>query len=121
MDREQIKAIIDSPDRYEDLKEDSLLTMVKVFYSKKMRSIAIVVWIWALIFFGGSIFCAIRFLATEETKDLIMYAALFVCFFHGIGLMKIFAWSMIQRHSIKREIKRLELCIAEMNESIQTT
>lgn len=121
MDREQIKAIIDSPDRYEDLKEDSLLTMIKVFYSKKMRSIAIVVWVWALIFFGGAIVCAVRFLATADAKSMIMYAALFVCFFNGIGLMKIFAWSMIQRHSIKREIKRLELCIAEMHERIQTS
>jgi hypothetical protein len=120
MDREQIKAIIDSPDRYEDLKEDSLLTMVKVFYSRKMRSIAIVVWVWALIFLGGSVFCGIRFFATTETRGQIMYAALFVCFFHGIGLMKIFAWSMIQRHSIRREIKRLELCFAELLETMKS-
>jgi hypothetical protein len=119
MEREQIKAIIDSSDQYEDPKEDSLLTMVRVFYSKKMRAIAVVVWFWALLFTGGAIYCAVRFLASTETKAGIMYAALFICFFHGIGLMKIFAWSMIQRHSIRREIKRLELCVAELNESLR--
>ncbi len=92
--------------------------MVKVFYSKKMRSVATLVWARAFIFFGGSIDCAVQFFTTAETRAQIMYAALFVCFFHGIGLMKIFAWSMIQRHSIKREIKRLELCVAELNEKI---
>ncbi len=93
--------------------------MVKVFYSKRMRSVAILVWAWAVIFFGGSILCAVRFFAVADTRSQIMYAALFICFFHGIGLMKIFAWSMVQRHGIKREIKRLELRIAELSERIR--
>ncbi len=32
----------------------------------------------------------------------------------GISLMKTFAWEVIHRNSIKREIKRLELRIVEM-------
>jgi hypothetical protein len=116
MDREELKKIIDSPDQYEDIKDDSVFDMVKVFYSKRMRSVAILVWAWAVIFSGGSILCVIRFFAVADTRAQIMYAALFICFFHGIGLMKIFAWSMVQRHGIKREIKRLELRIAELSE-----
>jgi len=35
--------------------------------------------------------------------------------------MKIFAWQMLHRNSIKREIKRLELRIAEMTKLLDKT
>jgi len=73
-----------------------------------MLSTTILVWVWAIIFFAGAAYCTFKFFQTDETKYHIMYAALFVCFIHGIGLMKIFAWEMIHRNSIKREIKKLK-------------
>ena len=36
-----------------------------------------------------------------------------------IGSMKIFAWEMIHRNSIRREIKRLELRIAELSQIVR--
>lgn len=33
--------------------------------------------------------------------------------------MKIFAWEMVHRHSIKREIKRLALRVAELSETLK--
>jgi hypothetical protein len=37
-----------------------------------------------------------------------------------MAIMKIFAWQMIHRNSIKREIKRLELRIAELSEMVKS-
>jgi hypothetical protein len=49
-----------------------------------------------------------------------MYAGLFICFVQLLGLMKIFAWQMIHRNRITREIKRLEIRVAELAKSLDT-
>ncbi|MBN2271816.1 MAG: hypothetical protein JXN61_14450 [Sedimentisphaerales bacterium] len=55
---------------------------------------------------------------SDQTKSQIMLAAIFIICVHVIGLMKIFAWEMLHKNSIKREIKRLELRIVELSEAV---
>ena len=112
MDEELIKKMID--DTYDDSREGGVLWMARDFYSRKMASLAIMVWGFALFFFAGAVYCGIAFFKTDEIRYQILYAAVFALFVEGIGLMKIFAWQMISDNSIKRELKRLELRIAEM-------
>jgi uncharacterized membrane protein YbjE (DUF340 family) len=117
MNDEQIKKIIE--DTYDESKEDSIMSMARDFCSRKMWSTAVLVWIWAIIFFAGAVYSAIQFFETDQTQSQIMYAAIFVPCVLGIGFMKVFAWEMIHRNSIKREIKRLELRIAELNQTVK--
>jgi len=118
MNDEQIKKVIE--DTYDVSREDTILSMAKDFYSRKMWSTAILVWVWAIIFFAGAAYSAVRFFETDQTKLQIMYSAVFILCGFGIGFMKVFAWEMLHRHSIKREIKRLELRIAELNETVKS-
>ena len=117
MNEEDIKKIIE--DTYDDSKEDTIWTMVGDFYNRKMLSFVILLWVWAIIFIVGSVYCGVQFFKAEQINYLIMYAALFVCFVHGISLIKIFAWQIIHRNGLRREIKRLELRIAELNETVK--
>jgi len=117
MDQEQIKRIIE--DTYDVSREDSILSMARDFYSRKMLSTVILVWAVGIIFLAGAVYSAIQFFETDETKMQIMYAAIFVPCVLAIGFMKVFAWEMVHRHSIKREIKRLELRIAELAETVK--
>ena len=118
MDREQLRRIIDSPEGYDNAQEDTIGSMITEFYSRKMLSVAILVWAWAIVFAAGAGGSAFMFFATDQTKAQIMYAALFVCLVLFIGLLKVFAWQMLARNSIKREIKRLELRIAELAQTL---
>jgi hypothetical protein len=118
MDREQLRRIIDSPEGYDDARKDTLGSMISDFYSRKMLSVAILVWACSLIFMAGAVFSAIAFFAADQTKDQIMYAALFICLILFVAFMKVFAWQMLARNSIKREIKRLELRIAELAQAV---
>lgn len=118
MDREHIKRIIDSPDEYDDSRGDSIASMLSDFYNRKMLSIAVLVWFWAVLFIVGAVLSAIGFFAADQTKDQIMYSALFVCLVLFVGFMKVFAWLMIARNGIKREVKRLELRIAELAQAL---
>jgi hypothetical protein len=106
MNNEQIKK--NANDTCNDSKEDSIWSMASDFYSPKMRSAAILIWVWAIIFFVPAVYSAIQFFRTDQTKSQIMYAAIFICCFNGICLMKILGGQMIQRLGIKREIKKLK-------------
>jgi hypothetical protein len=117
MNDEDIKKIIE--DTYDESKEDSYRSMMRDFFSKKMRWVMINVYAWSFIFLVPIIISVIQFFKTDQTKFQIMYAAIFVCCTLSIGFIKVLAWVMLQRHSVKREIKRLELRIAELNEIVK--
>lgn len=117
MNDEQIRKIIE--DGYDASREEGILSMARDFYSRQMRSTAIMVWFWGIAFFALAAYGAYEFFQTEETQTQILGAALFIVGWLGIGMMKIFAWEMIHRHSIKRDIKRLELRVTELSEVIR--
>jgi hypothetical protein len=104
-------------DKYDDAREDTIRSMLSEFYSRKMAATAVFVWAIGVIFLALAVYSAVAFFRTDQTKYQILYATIFITCFHAMGLMKIFAWQVLHRNSIKREIKRLELRIAELTPS----
>jgi hypothetical protein len=119
MNEEDIKRIIDGPQEYDESKEDSYRSMMRDFFSKKMRWVVINLYVWSFIFLALIIISIIQFFRTDQTKFQIMYAAIFICCSLSIGFCKVITFVMLQRHSIKREIKRMELRIAELSEYVK--
>ena len=103
----------------DDLKEDTLRSMLHDFYNRKMLPIIVLLWVDFLIFLALAVFSAVKFFETDRTKCQIMYAVIFLCCVQVFVLIKIFAWQMIHRNSIKREIKRLRADITELNETVK--
>jgi ABC-type spermidine/putrescine transport system permease subunit I len=118
MDKEQIKKIIEDSDRYDETKEDGYRAMLREFYSRKMLSTALFVWAHFLIFLALAILSGVLFFRTDRADEQIMYASFFVCCIIISFLIKVFAWLRLHENSIKRELKRLELRIAELAESL---
>jgi hypothetical protein len=116
MNDEQIKKIIDGT--YDQPREDTLGSMLRDFYNRRMLSIVVIVWAWGLFIIGVAVYSAVMFFRTEQTRPQMMYAALFIVCCQFVALMKIFAWQMIHRNSIKREIKKLEIRIADLTETV---
>lgn len=117
MNEEQIQKMIE--DTYEESKEDTLRSMIGEFYSRKMLSIAILVWANFLFFLALAGISAILFFKADQTKYQIMYAALFICFMQWSTLIKVFAWQVTHKNSIKRELKRMEMRIAGLGQAIK--
>jgi hypothetical protein len=113
---DDIRKILD--DTYDDSREDSIRTMIGDFYSRKMLSVTVLIWFWAIVFCVAAGYFAMKFFETDETQSQIMYASLFICLVQFIGLMKVFAWQMMARNSIKREVKRLEIHIGELTKAL---
>ncbi len=117
MDEKEIRKIIE--DTYDDSREDTLLSMVGQLYSKKMFPSFIVHFVYSVPFLAGAIYCGIKFFKTDQSQFQLMYAAIFVCCVQGIIFSKAKYWQMLHKNNISREIKRLELRIAELNETVK--
>ena len=117
MNEEDIKKIID--DTYDYSREDTLLSMVGQLYSQKMVPSMIVHLAYSLPFIAGAVFCGIKFFKTDQTQYQIMYAAIFVCCIQFCIFSKAKYWQMLYKINTSREIKRLELRIAELTEAIK--
>lgn len=118
MSNEQIRKIIE--DSYDDSKEETLRAILRDFYSRRMLPTVILLCAWAIPFIALAVYSAMRFFKADQTQAQIMYAALFILGAHGVGLMKICAWEMMNRHSIRRDLKRLELRVAELTEMLKS-
>ena len=119
MDKGQMKKIVDSPPVYDESKEDTMRQWFIDGYSRKMRWITFGVCGFYLVLAVPMILCAVQFFRADQTKYQIMYAAIFLFCSHWMGFESVFAWVMMQRPRISRERKRLELCIAELIETIK--
>jgi hypothetical protein len=117
MNEEDIRKIID--DTYDDSKEDNLLSMVGQLYSRKMFYSIIVHGAYSLPFIAGAVFCGIKFFQTDLTQYQIMHAAIFVCCIQFCIFSKSKYWQMLYKINISREIKRLELRIADLSETVK--
>lgn len=117
MSNEQIRKIIE--DSYDDSKEETLRQIGRDFYSKRFRSAAILSWAWSIVFIAMAAYSAVQFFNADQTREQIMYAALFTLGAQGVGLMKVLAWGMLHRYSTRRDLKRLELSVAELSETLK--
>ena len=119
MDKEQIKMIIDNSPEYDESKEDSYISWVRSGLKNTQRWAIFLVFAHFFFFLSLAIVCGVLFAITDSAKYQIMYAALFVCCILIGYLIKVFGWVMVSRNSLRREINRLELRIAELIETIK--
>ena len=118
--QEQIDKMME--DNYDISMGDSFGTymdMIRAFYGKKMRWIVAIVWFWSLVFLALIIVSLVIFINSEVTKTQIICAAIFVSGWVGIGVAKEMAWSMVNKNLLSREIKRLEIRVAELSEIVR--
>jgi uncharacterized membrane protein YciS (DUF1049 family) len=67
-----------------------------------------------LISFILFVYCVVQFLGTNDTNELIQWAAGgFICIMIT-GMLKLFAWLQMDKNALMRELKRLELQVSSM-------
>ncbi len=113
MNEQDIRKIIDDSDRYNETREEPLLQGLYDFYSRRMRVMAVAAWANALIGVAIAVFGAIRFFRVDQVKDEIMYATLFLVGMGWLMFAKIGAVMALVDHRLRRDIKRVELRMAD--------
>ena len=80
----------------------------------KMRWATLVLWLYALGGTALAIFAAVRFFGADQMWDLVLYATLFLTGWGLVLFMKLWYSQILNRNNVLREIKRLELRIADL-------
>ena len=99
---------------YEDLGEQGIMDMAFGAFSGRNKALSILMMFIAAVFFGLAVYSAVQFFRVEATKDLIMWASGFFFFMMGTTAMKVWWWMEMEKNATVREIKRVELQLANL-------
>lgn len=97
--------------------DSSLPAMVAGLYRGRRRWVNLSATVVTFGIFVAQIGCGFRFFEAESTQAMIGWATGFLAFFLWIVLMKIWFWLELLRNSVTREVKRLELQVALLNQT----
>ncbi|MDB2462860.1 hypothetical protein N9W61_02020 [Algibacter sp.] len=100
---------------YEDLHEQNVIEMIFGLFKGKNKWLLILMNLVTVIFFGLFIYCLVQFFNVETTKELLKWGLGSLVFLIGVSMLKIFAWMQMDKNSIIREVKRLELQVSSLS------
>lgn len=117
---DQIRAALNADDaetlaQYES--DESLPTMMVELYQGRRRWLNAGATVVTFAIFALQIWCGFQFFGAETTRDLIGWATGFLTLFLWVVMMKIWFWLELLRNSVTREVKRLELQVALLNQT----
>ena len=99
---------------YDQLEEQGILASVGGLFRSKNRWFIIVTNIVNAVSFVLFIYCVVQFLGTDDTNELIQWAAGgFICIMIT-GMLKLYAWLQMDKNALMRELKRLELQVSSL-------
>ena len=84
----------------------------------KARWWTMLVGLWSFVFFGIQVWAAVRFFNTTDTREQLMWVAIFLWCGMAVGMLKLWMWLQMNKNAVKRELKRLELQVAHMSEKL---
>ncbi|BBM85883.1 DUF6768 family protein [Candidatus Uabimicrobium amorphum] len=99
--------------------QQSLSQMVMDTFRGKNRWLSILVYVYIFVFFALSVYCAVKFFHVETTRELIGWGLGFVFGQFVVMMLKVWYWMEMQKNSITREVKRLELKIVHLADLLQ--
>ena len=85
----------------------------------EMRKYAIITWCFLIFFAIIAVGCFVAFDMVTTTKYQLLFMTLFSVAVMQTVLMKLWYWLIWNRYSVVREVKRLELRIVELTETLE--
>jgi len=100
---------------YDDLEEQNFIHKLGGLFQGKMAWLVVLMNIVNLVVFGISIYCVIQFVNLEETNALIKWGAAILACYSTLSMIKVYMWMQMDKNTILRELKRLELQVAALS------
>lgn len=114
---DKIRAALSGSDQklYDSLSEPSLLEMVAETFSGRLKWLTVLATIMMAVYTAVGFYCGYRFFHAIEVQAMIGWATGFlVCVFIAL-VMKLWTWMQMDRLTLVRELKRLELQVAALS------
>ena len=99
---------------YDTLEEQSVLGMIFGLFKGKNKWLLILMNTMTVVFFGFFIYCVVQFFSVDTTKELLKWGLGSIVFMIGVSMLKVFAWMQMDKNALLRELKRLELQVSSL-------
>jgi len=99
--------------------EQSLPEMITGAFRGRHRLEMGAVTLVVMLFFGLTIFSAVRFLGATEIREMLLWGAGVFIGFSSMAGFKLVGWMQMNRNALAREIKRLELQVAQLARTLR--
>ena len=103
---------------YDNLDEQNLFEMLGGLLQEKNKWLILLLNAVMVIVFGVLVYSVTQFFDTELTNELIKWSLAIVVCLLMVSVLKIFIWMQMDKNSIKREIKRIELQISTLSSKL---
>ncbi len=104
------------PDR-----EPSLRTQIAETFRGRFRWLAWLAAFFRIVYLIFAVIAVIQFFRVDGTRELIAYATLLLICIVATAVIKLWYWMLLIKNSVIREIKRLELQIAQLTQDSGST
>ncbi len=101
---------------YAKLDEQNYIVQYGQLFKGKQGWLTAIITIAIFGLFATVIYGFIQFDSATETKDQIFYAIIIMMAFFSIAILKIWNWMQMDKYSVLREMKRLELQVSILAE-----
>ncbi len=108
------KALSTEESAYDLGREEGVFSQMAGIYRGKMRWMAICAAVEAIVFTVLIVLATIEFFQTDDPKWQLFYATGTILLGMMLLLIKLWGWMQMNRNSIRREIKRLELQVIDL-------
>jgi hypothetical protein len=96
------------------LGEPSLPDAVTEIFRGRMRWYGAMFLAMILVFFVFTVVCCVQFLAADDVPELVRWGVGFLFGFLTVLGGKTWYWNQVERVAVTREIKRVELLVAQL-------
>ena len=120
MNENEVRKILEDTRSVDMDQDETFRSMVSQSFRSSLRWIVIICWIYIFVFAALAIVSAAMFFRVETTRDMILYATAFLFCMGIVSGVKLWYWNFMNRNSLRREIKRLELTVLELRDSLRS-
>ena len=104
---------------FQRLGKPSVFDLVTDTVRGSMRWLNILSYVFIIVLFGLGVVCLVGLLGTEHPPTMLRWGLGFGFCLLSVTALKLWFWMEIQRHSILREIKRVELQVAHLGAQLR--
>ncbi len=98
--------------------EQSFLEMAAGSFAGRNRWLTVLIMVAGVMFFGLTLYTSIRFFEAESTRAMIAWSVgCIICLF-AVSFLKMWWWMELNKNTLMREIKRLELLVARLSQRL---
>jgi hypothetical protein len=83
-------------------------------YKGRNRWLTMLASLWMVVFMAVVVWSVFRFFGTDDIKASLGWGMLAMVLFQGVGFLKMWWFMEMQKNSIIREVKRVELQVASL-------